>query len=68
MTISSISIGCMEIEILPIGDGGMFRVCEEFVDRFENVPLAVFNTISSQLTNHLSTIRFEQSDLFGFVD
>ena len=26
--------------ILPIGDGGMFRVCEEFVDRFENVPLS----------------------------
>lgn len=25
---------------LPIADGGMFRVCEEFVDRFENVPLA----------------------------
>jgi len=25
---------------LPVGDGGMFRVCEEFVDRFENVPLA----------------------------
>lgn len=25
---------------IPIGDGGMFRVCEEFVDRFENVPLS----------------------------
>lgn len=24
----------------PIGDGGMFRVLEEFVDRFENVPLS----------------------------
>jgi hypothetical protein len=26
--------------ILPIGDGGMFRVCEEFVDRFKNVPIS----------------------------
>ena len=25
---------------LPIGDGGMFRVCEEFVDRFKNVPIS----------------------------
>lgn len=25
---------------LPVGDGGMFRVIEEFVDRFENVPLS----------------------------
>jgi hypothetical protein len=25
---------------LPIADGGMFRVCEEFVDRFENVMVA----------------------------
>lgn len=24
----------------PVLDGGMFRVCEEFVDRFKNVPLA----------------------------
>ena len=24
----------------PVLDGGMFRVCEEFVDRFRNVPLA----------------------------
>ena len=24
----------------PIGDGGMFRVLEEFVDRFENVPVS----------------------------
>ena len=25
---------------IPIGDGGMFRVCEEFVDRFKNVPIS----------------------------
>ena len=28
---------------IPIGDGGMFRVCEEFADRFENVPVAGLN-------------------------
>lgn len=27
---------------LPVGDGGIFRIAEEFVDRFENVPLAGF--------------------------
>jgi hypothetical protein len=26
--------------ILPIGDGGMFRVCEEFVARFKHVPIS----------------------------
>ena len=25
---------------LPIGDGGMFRVLEEFIDRFQNVPVS----------------------------
>lgn len=28
---------------LPIADGGMFRVIEEFVDRFKNVPLSGLN-------------------------
>lgn len=27
----------------PVADGGIFRVAEEFVDRFDNVPLAGFN-------------------------
>jgi hypothetical protein len=27
----------------PVADGGIFRVAEEFVDRFENVPVAGFN-------------------------
>lgn len=27
----------------PVADGGIFRVAEEFVDRFDNVPIAGFN-------------------------
>ena len=30
-------------KIYPVSDGGIFRVAEEFVDRFENVPVSGFN-------------------------
>lgn len=36
----------------PVLDGGMFRVCEEFVDRFSNVPIAGLNYSFFCLSKH----------------